>query len=60
MMGFVEEPNTACVSLAKIVKLLLASFKLTEKVIAYLGDEGLDIGTLEIDSHEQCGCSILT
>jgi hypothetical protein len=36
MMGFVEEPNTACVSLAKIVKLLLASFKLTEKVIAYL------------------------
>ncbi len=54
MMGFVEEPNTACVSLAKIVKLLVASFELTEKVIAYLGDEGLDIGTLEIDSHEQC------
>jgi hypothetical protein len=23
--------------------------------VCYYGDEGLDIGTLEIDSHEQCG-----
>jgi hypothetical protein len=41
-----EAPNITNVTLAKLVKPLLAKFKFTHKIIAYVKDKGSNLNTL--------------
>jgi hypothetical protein len=42
-----EALNTSSVTLAKIVKALLRKFQMTNKIVFYVKDEGLNLGTLD-------------
>lgn len=46
MIGLFKMSNTSCVSLLKIVKLLLKKFQSTIKVILYMKNEGPNMGML--------------
>jgi hypothetical protein len=47
VIGLFETPNIFCAAFAKKVKVLLAEFNLTNKIIAYVKDEGSTLNSLK-------------